>query len=169
MKKLIFSGLLIMTGLIQSCTINDNPEPITNEFLAEVFEVKADFTTANTFRNYYDLKPVIFDSDVLLVYELSGTDNNGEDIWKPLPQIYTFTEGIMQYNFDFTKVDFSIFMDANFDRLRLNNSWRLGKTFRVVIVPGKFAKTIDKNNLQNVMKDLNLTEQSVTSLHSSID
>lgn len=168
MKKLIFSGLLMMTVLIQSCTINESPEP-AKEFLADVFEVKADFTTGNSFRNYYDLDPVIFDSDVLLVYELSGTDKNGEDIWKPLPQIYTFSDGIMQYNFDFTKVDFSIFMDATFDRLKLSNSWRLGKTFRVVIVPGKFAKNIDKNNLQNVMKDLNLTEHSVQSLHSIVE
>lgn len=165
MKKLMLLGLLITTGLFQSCTINDTPAPVTNELLAEVFEVKADFTTANNFRSFYDLKPVIFESDVLLVYEFSGTDKNGADIWKPLPQIYTFNEGIMQYNFDFTRSDFSIFMDANFDRLKLNSTWRVGKTFRVVIVPGKFAKGLDKNNLDRVMKGLNLTEQSVMPLY----
>ncbi len=164
MKKLIIFGLLLSTGLFQSCTVNENPQPINNEFLAEVFEVNADFTTANSFRNYYNLNPVIFDSDVLLVYEFVGLDKNGADIWKPLPQIYTSENGIHQYNFDFTKVDFSIFLDANFDRLRLNNSWRLGKTFRVVIVPGKFANIVDKNNLQNVMNTLKLNESSVVNL-----
>jgi len=164
MKKLLILGLIISTGLFQSCTVNENPQPITNELLAEVFEVKADFTPANSFRNYYNLNPVIFDSDVLLVYEFVGLDKNGADIWKPLPQIYTSDNGIHQYNFDFTKVDFSIFLDANFDRMRLNNSWRLGKTFRVVIVPGKFASIVDKNNLQNVMNTLKLTESSVVDL-----
>lgn len=164
MKKLIAIALLITTGLFQSCTYTETPQPITNELLAEVFEVKADFTKANEFRNFYTLKPAIFDSDVLLVYEFSGVDKSGADIWKPLPQVYTFNQGIMQYNFDFTKFDFSIFMDANFDQLTLNNSWRLNKTFRIVIVPGKFANKVDKNNLENVMNVLNLTEGSVKSL-----
>lgn len=164
MKKLLILGLLFSTGLFQACTVNENPQPITNELLAEVFEVKADFTPGNSFSNYYNLSPVIFDSDVLLVYEFVGLDKTGADIWKPLPQIYTSDNGIHQYNFDFTKLDFSIFLDANFDRMRLNNSWRLGKTFRVVIVPGKFAKMVDKNNLQNVMNTLKLTESSVVDL-----
>ena len=102
--------------------------------------------------------------DKHLVYEFVGLDKKGVDIWKPLPQIYTSDNGIHQYNFDFTKVDFSIFLDANFDRMRLNNSWRLGKTFRVVIVPGKFANIVDKNSLQNVMNTLKLTESSVVDL-----
>ncbi len=164
MKKLIIPGLMMIAGLFQSCTINETPAPITKEFLAEVFEVRADFTTNNEFRNFYTLDPVIFDSDVLLVYEFTGKDKNGADIWKPLPQIYTFNEGVMQYNFDFTRTDFSIFMDANFDRLRLNSSWRLNKRFRIVIVPGKFSNNLDKDNLLNVMKELNLTEQSVQPL-----
>jgi hypothetical protein len=164
MKKLMIFAMLLTGGIFQSCTVNENPQPITEEFLAEVFEVNADFAPSNGFRNYYDLKPVIFDSDVLLVYEFAGTDKNGADIWKALPQIYTSDSGIHQYNFDFTKVDFSIFLDANFDRMRLNNSWRLGKVFRVVIVPGKFAKLVDKTNFQNVMHALNLNESSVVNL-----
>lgn len=164
MKKLIVLSLLLFTGILHSCTVNENPQPITNELLAEVFEVKADFNPANKFRNYYDLKPVIFNSDVLLIYEFVGQDKNGADIWKPLPQVYTSADGVHQYNFDFTKVDFSIFLDATFDPMKLNNSWRLNKTFRVVIVPGKFANLVDKNNLQNVMKTLNLNELSVKEL-----
>ncbi|MCP9767764.1 hypothetical protein EGI22_07550 [Lacihabitans sp. LS3-19] len=164
MKKLFAFFALSSTVLFNSCTFYDNPAPITNEILAEVFEVKADFTKGNEFRNFYNLDPIIYNSDVLLVYELSGVDKKGADIWKPLPQIYTFNEGILQYNFDFTKADFSIFLDANFDPLVLNNSWRLNKTFRVVIVPGKFANIIDKNNLQNVMNTLKLSEESVIDL-----
>lgn len=164
MKKLFFIGLLISAGFMQSCSYTETPQPINNELLAEVFEVKADFTPGNEFRNFYDLKPAIFDADVLLVYELTGTDKTGADVWKPLPQIYTINEGIFQYNFDFTKKDFSIFLDATFDPMKLNNSMRLAKVFRVVIVPGKFAKMVDKNNLQNVMNTLNLTEKSVVSI-----
>ncbi|MBK9511128.1 MAG: hypothetical protein IPO04_17555 [Cytophagaceae bacterium] len=96
MKKLFFIGLFISAGLMQSCNYTETPQPINNELLAEVFEVKADFTPNNEFRNFYNLNPVIFDSDVLLVYELTGTDKTGADIWKPLPQIYTISEGIFQ-------------------------------------------------------------------------
>jgi hypothetical protein len=166
MKKLIAITSLVLLGTLQSCTTYQEvePQPIVKEILAEVFEVKADFTNANEFRNFYDLTPVIFESDVLLVYELSGVDNSGADVWKLLPQIYTLNEGILQYNFDFTRKDFSIFLDSNFDPMRLNSSWRLNKVFRVVIVPGKFAKNLDKNNLSNVMNTLNLSENSVKEL-----
>ncbi len=166
MKKIAAFGLLLFAGLFNSCTVNDNPQPITNEFLAEVFEVKADFTSANTYRNFYKLNPVIFNSDVLLVYENAGVDKVGADIWKALPQVYTSVDGIHQYNFDFTKSDFSIFLDSNFDPLRLNSKWRLNKIFRIVVVPGKFSNSIDKSNLQNVMKTLNLNEASVVDLNN---
>lgn len=164
MKKIIVFGLLLSAGFFTSCTVNDNPQPITKEFLAEVFEVKADFTSANTYRNFYKLNPVIFNSDVLLVYENAGIDKAGADIWKALPQVYTSVDGIHQYNFDFTKSDFSIFLDSNFDPLKLNSKWRLNKIFRIVVVPGKFSNTIDKSNLQNVMNKLNLNEKSVVDL-----
>ena len=49
MKKIIVFGLLLSQGFFTSCTVNDNPQPITKEFLAEVFEVKADFTSAKSF------------------------------------------------------------------------------------------------------------------------
>jgi hypothetical protein len=163
MKKLFVFSLLIAT-LSQSCTFTETPQPINNELLAEVFEVKADFTAGNEFRNFYKLNPIIFKSDVLLVYEYAGLDKTGADIWKSLPQVYTSGLGIHQYNFDFTKSDFSIFLDANFDPLKLNNSWRVNKVFRVVIVPGKFANMVDKNNLQNVMNVLKLNETSVVEL-----
>lgn len=164
MKKLVAVTLLLSTVLFQSCTFTETPQPINNEFLAEVFEVKADFTTGNEFRNFYKLNPLIFNSDVLLVYEYAGLDKSGADIWKSLPQVYTSSMGIHQYNFDFTKSDFSIFLDANFDPLKLNNSWRINKVFRVVIVPGKFANLVDKNNLQQVMNVLKLNETSVVEL-----
>lgn len=164
MKNLFAIGLLVIATITQSCSYTETPQPITNEFLAEVFEVKADFNSGNEFRSYYKLDPIIYDSDVLLVYELSGIDSKGGKIWKALPQVYTLNEGIMQYNFDFSKIDFSIFLDSTFDPMKLNSSWRINKTFRVVIVPGKFSHLIDKNDLNNVMTTLKLTENSVIGL-----
>lgn len=145
MKKLIAFVALIGITFFASCEGNDGPRgpqgPAGPE--AEVFEVTANFTPHSdpyfAYRAFFDLNPAIYASDNVLVYELAGVDN-GLDIWKLLPQTYFFDQGIMQYNFDFSTNDFSIFIDADFNRAELSNNWTNNRIFRIVIVPGYFSK-----------------------------
>lgn len=159
--------LAVMAVFTLSCEGPRGPQgpqgPSGPDTISEVFEVTANFTPSNNFQVFYDLNPSIYASDVMLVYELSGV-NNGVDIWKLLPQVYTFNQGIMQYNFDFTQHDFSIFMDATFDPMTLDSSWRMNKIFRIVIVPGYFSTQVNVEDINAVMSELSLNEDSIIQL-----
>lgn len=161
--------MLAVVGMtaFQSC---EGPEGIPGPQgpegpVSEVFEVTTSFSPSanpeNSYRSFFDLNPAIFASDNVLVYELAGVVN-GLDVWKLLPQVYTFPNGgILQYNFDFTTIDFSIFIDSNFDISSLNSSWTQNKTFRIVIVPGYFSKSVDTKNYEEVIKALDIDSSSV--------
>ncbi|MDX1627695.1 MAG: collagen-like protein [Fulvivirga sp.] len=89
-----------------------------------------------------DFEPL--NSDVALVYFLWGVENiEGEDveIWRQLPQTLLTENGTLQYNYDFTKYDVRLFLDADFslDLLTANDTdeWIV----RVVVVPGDFWNT----------------------------
>lgn len=153
MKKilLLFSltGMLAMT----SCDSNDDSR-IDNDTISEVFEVdNVDFTVANNFSNLYTLNPNIYNSDVVLVYELVGA-NGSQDVWALLPQVYYSGGETYQYNFDFSANSFRIFMDGSADLSTLPASVTQDKIFRVVIVPGYFSSTVNVNDYNAVMAAL---------------
>lgn len=167
MKKIVFIFTFI-SGFVflQSCTGPEGargPQGVPGP-ASEVFEVTTSFTATNGYESIYNLNPSIYSSDVVLVYELAGVFN-GRDIWKLLPQTYYFNEGVMSYNFDFTTHDFRLFMDSTFDLTLLDPSWKEGITFRIVIVPGYFsASDIDFSDIEAVMSELNLTDESFIQL-----
>jgi len=122
--------------------------------IAEVFEVEPDFTTANGYKVTFALSPKIYSGDNLLIYELINT-NAGIDTWALLPQVYYFTNGTAQYNYNFSYDQFSILIDANFDRAQLPTSFRLGKIFRVVIIPGDDGINANKSVIKPDYSDYN--------------
>lgn len=135
MKRII--TLLAVVGMfsLQSCTPDDN---FDSDTISEVFEVNPSFTQANGFSVTYALDPVIFSSDNILIYELVDTAD-GIDTWALLPQVYYFNLGSAQYNYNFSYDQFTVFIDSDFDSALLPSDFRLGKTFRIVIVPGDFS------------------------------
>jgi hypothetical protein len=46
---------------------------------------------------------------------------------------------LAQYNYSFSYDQFTVFIDSDFDSALLPSDFRLGKTFRIVIVPGDFS------------------------------
>lgn len=168
MKKLLFTLSILSVALFSSCEGDPGPAgPPGTNIESEVFEVNGTFTPANEYRVFYDLNPAIFASDNVLVYELSGVEN-GLDVWKLLPQVYTFNDGgIMQFNYDFTREDFSIFVDANFDLTTISNTWFNNRVFRIVIIPGFFSKGVarpDHNNYYETIAGYGINDQNVTIL-----
>lgn len=79
-----------------------------------------------------------FDSDVALVYLLWEVDEDGNEIWRALPQNVITENGILQYNFDFTKFDVELFLDAEFPLDNLTAMDTDEWIARVVVVPGEF-------------------------------
>lgn len=109
--------------------------------------------------------------DNVLVYELVST--TGGDSWALLPQIYYFNDGLetAQYNFNFSKNRVTVFIDGSLSDLsQLPASFRLGKTFRVVIIPGDDgvnAKKVkaDYSDYNAVIAKYNIDDSNVKSLN----
>lgn len=128
---------VVGTVMFSSCEGPEGPQgpPGQDGLLSEVFETTVTFTLENNYETIVSLNPKIYSGDNLLIYELVNT-NDGIDAWALLPQVYYFSGGTAQYNFNFSYDQFSIFIDANFPLSQLPTSFTANKTFRIVIIPG---------------------------------
>ena len=141
MKKITLILAFIGMITLQSCTVNeDNVNGIDNDTIGEVFE----YTNVNFLPNSYTVvlnyPHTIYSSDMVLVYRLSGVVS-GTDVWKLMPETYYFSDGTLDfgYDFDFTQYDVNLFMHG-FDLAGVSSNYRTNQVFRIVIVPGYFGK-----------------------------
>ena len=155
MKKII--TLLAVVGMfsLQGCTVEDNS--VDNDTIAEVFEIKnINFINdpVDGYIIYQKFTPTIFASDVVLIYRLSGTINSNTPIWQLIPRTLFLQQGELDYDFDFSKVDFTIYAGGTYN-LALTPSYIQNQTFRIVIIPGYFSnksKIVDFADYDAVMK-----------------
>lgn len=165
MKKII--TLLAVFGILtfQSCTVTDNAPIEDNDTISEVFEVTTSFNSTNNYSKLVTFNPIIYSSDVVLVYRLSGI-SQGNDVWKLLPETRYFSDGTLDfgYNFDFTKRDVNIYMVGN-DLQSVPIDFRLNQVLRIVIVPGSFSSALNKNNYNEVMTALKINENQVQTVN----
>lgn len=80
----------------------------------------------------------MLNSDMVLVYFLWDITDDGTDVWRQVPQMVVTDYGLMQYNFDFTQFDVSLFLDADFNLDLLGSTYTDNWIVRVVVVPGQF-------------------------------
>ncbi|MCV9385857.1 hypothetical protein [Reichenbachiella ulvae] len=107
---------------------------------------------------------VMYDSDVMLVYLLWEVEQDGTEIWRALPQTLYFQDGMLSYNYDFTKYNASIFLDGTVALNTLHSDWTHDWIARVVVVPAQFVNartTIDFNNYNEVKEYLNLSDSKL--------
>jgi hypothetical protein len=129
--------------------------------LGEVFEADVDFTAANNYFVDFEFTVPIEPSDVVLVF-IQWETFNGTIVWRLLPQTVFFEEGILTYNFDFTRFDFSVFLETTFDPVTLDNSWTRNQKIRTVVIPADFATgRIDYTDYEGVMELIGATEDNV--------
>lgn len=172
MKKL--ATLFVMAGLaaFQACTGPEGPmgpqgpqgqqgQPGIN-ILSEVFEVTVDFTEADNYEAIFNFTPPIVESDVVLAF-IRWETNGQNPVWRALPQTVFFQEGVLMYNYDFTKDDFRLFLDGPLDYTTLGSDWTQDQRFRIVVVPGDYAgNRIDWTNYEAVTKMLRIQEEDFT-------
>ncbi len=165
MKKLLVSTFSLFGVLFfQACEGPEGPPGLDGldgvNIVSEVFEVEVDFTAANNYSEQFKFTPVIIESDVVLAFiewELDG----GNSVWRALPQTVFFNEGgVLIYNYDFSKIDFRIFLDGAIDPASLAAEWTADQLFRVIVVPGDYASNrIDWTNYDAVTKMLGLKDE----------
>lgn len=106
----------------------------------------------------------MLDSDVMLVYLLWGVTDDNVEIWRALPQTLYFDDGILHYNYDFTKYDASIFLDGTVDLNTLAADWTDQWIARVVVVPAQFVSgrsTVDWTDYNQVKEYLELSDSKL--------
>ncbi len=127
----------------------------------EVFELTTSFSSSNNYSSLVVFDPPLYSRDSVLLYHLYDVVN-GQDVWKLMPQTYYFSDnGALDFNFDYTKFNEKIFLSANFNLNTLDASWTKNQTFRVVIIPDGFAKSVNKNNIDAVMSALKVNSGAI--------
>ena len=143
MKK--FTLFLVLIGMLsfQSCTVHDTTPINTtdNDTISEVWEysTNVNFTASNNYSLLLTFHHTIYTSDMVLLYRLSGIDN-GADVWKLLPETYYYSDGTLNfgYNFDFTQYNAFVSMSgSNLSTVSTQN--RLNQVIRIVVIPGFFG------------------------------
>ena len=154
---LVFIGMMTL----QSCEVTEIYETPISVPRTEVFEVTRTFNYNNNYSVIVPFKPQIYSTDSVLLYHLYDVVN-GQDVWKLMPQTYYFNDGgALDFNYDFTKFDIKIYLSANFNLNTLETSWTKNQTFRIVIIPDGFAKSVNKNNIDSVMSAIKVTNIDV--------
>lgn len=174
MKRIFTSILILLPLLITGCYVESEGPPGPRGFdgrdgldgldgkdgqEAFVFEYEFSFNR-NDYRELL-LFPDDFqalDSDVVLVYLLWEVDDNDNEIWRLLPQTLFTSNGLLQYNFDFTKFDASVFIETEFNPDLLGSSYLNDWIARVVVVPGNFTGRVDYNDYNAVKEQFDLKE-----------
>lgn len=92
---------------------------------------------------------------------MTGTINSSTPIWQLIPRTIHFSNGDeLDYDFDFSKADFVISANGNYT-LSARPEYVNNQTFRIVIVPASFSKTLNTNNYAEVMNALNINESQI--------
>ena len=172
MKRIFLLLTVVAMTAFTSCSSTD--DRVDSDTIAEVFEIRnVNFTAAGNYGIFYDLVPAIFNSDMVLVYRLSGS-TGGNDVWQQLPKTIYFEDGSeLDYNFDFTINDINIFMTGSFD-LAQEPGYTNNQLFRVVVIPGYLsnksasAKAVDFSDYKAVVKAYGLNDSNVKVLSPSV-
>lgn len=172
MKKISTLLAVIVMIVISSCEGPQGPPGYDgldgqDGVIAEVFELKNINFSYNATDGYTIsqlLTPEIFASDVVLIYRMTGTIDSSTPIWQLIPRTLFLSQGELDYDFDFSKEDFTIYVSGTYN-LSLTPQYINNQTFRIVIVPGDFSASINKNNYAEVMAALNINESQIQSIN----
>ena len=174
MKYLSTTAILVSTLIFTACDDSVGPQGppgfdgVDGEdgLIGFVMEWEnVDFSASNDFSALLEFNEFGFEaleSDVALVYLLWDVDEStGDEIWRQLQQTLIIPEGILQYNYDFTRFDTSVFMDADFDLGVLGSLDTDDWVVRVVLVPGEFVggrKAASEISYQELEEQLGLPQ-----------
>ncbi|WP_215225162.1 hypothetical protein [Echinicola shivajiensis] len=165
MKKILLALFVASAMIFQGCEGPEGPQGPPGVdgglIVGEAFEVVIDFNDENAFAELFEFTEPLVDGDALLVYmEEASPVYEDSFAWRLLPQTFYFNEGILVYNFDYTPVDFSIFMDGAIDFTQLDPYWTDGLTFRGVIIPADLVDArMDFSDYEATMKHFGITEE----------
>ncbi|MCM4165209.1 MULTISPECIES: collagen-like protein [unclassified Arenibacter] len=136
--------------------------------LGTVIDIEGDFNPSDYSINYEFPQTVeVFETDVVLVYILWEQLANGSeppiDVWRLLPQTVLLDQGTLQYNYDHTFLDVSIYLNGDFDLGTLTSADTQNQIFRIAVLPAEklAGSKLDKSNINAVMRTMGVEEKDV--------
>ncbi|MFV8352169.1 hypothetical protein [Flavobacterium sp. XS2P14] len=167
MKKITLILVFIGMVALQSCEVNEVNDTADNDTISEAFELRNVDFGYNLDEGYFisrnfnsTIGSNIYSSDVVLMYRLIGVTNSNAPIWQSIPRTIFNSRGELDYDFDFSKEDFFIRVDGNYN-LELTPQYLDNQTFRIVIVPVNLINLIDKDNYEAVISALKISESQI--------
>ncbi len=159
MKKVI-SVLSLALVLFISCEGPQGPPGLDGfdgtdaEAIGKVFDQVVNFGAADNFSITipYPTTIEVFENDVVLVYRqaevIKDSNNEDTDVWQLLPQNFFLDEGILQYNYDHTFFDVTLFLDGTFDLSILGDQFTKNQVFRIAVVPARMVQGKELSSLK---------------------
>lgn len=138
--------------------------------LGTVLEIEGTFDLANDYSLFFEFPQSVevFESDLVLVYilfEQVDDPDGGDpiDVWRLLPQTRILDQGLLQYNYDHTFLDVSVFLEADFDLGTLMPGDTDDQIFRIAVVPAEFGEdpNVDLSSLDSVMDNMDILDGSI--------
>ena len=183
MKKLNILFGIALTALCLSCEGPAGPQGPPGfdgldgldgqdgiNILGQVLEFQDTFSAENNYSLLFEFPQTVevFESDVVLVYllwEQVDDPNGGDpiDVWRLLPQTRILDQGLLQYNYDHTFLDVSVFLESDFDLNTLLPGDTDDQIFRVAILPAEFGNdpSVDFTNIESVMQALGTSPSEI--------
>ena len=176
MKKLTLLFAFILMVTLQACSNDTETVVVDNTVYPQVYELRnvnfgLDPNEGYLIRQDFPSNIEVLQQDVVLMYRLSGTVDASTPIWQQIPRTLFLPEGELDYDFDFTRFDFSIYAGGTYD-LALTPTFINNETFRIVIIPTVFVnkiaagtKAVDYSNYEEVIKALKIDAKAIKSLN----
>ncbi len=168
MKKIVLLLAVVAAGIFTSCEGDRGPQGSPGPE-SEVFELRnVNFILDNNeYVIYRTLNPQIYNSDNILIYRMSGIINSSTPIWQLIPRTLFLPEGELDYDYDFSRQDFTIYAGGTYN-LATTPGFITNQTFRIVIVPGYLSNrggsVIDYEDYNAVIKAYNIDDSKITVL-----
>lgn len=171
MKKILTLFAVIGLVAFSSCEGPEGPpgEPGLNP---QAFEIR-NVNLSRIADNHYELTSTfnsevggdLYDDESVLIYRMTGTINSNTPVWQLIPRtLYLDNGNELDYDYDFSKVDFVIYADGTYNLGSTPNLIQ-NQTFRIVIIPSDLLASVNKNNYLEVMKAAKLNESQIQKIN----
>ncbi|MBF4516384.1 hypothetical protein IRZ71_08520 [Flavobacterium sp. ANB] len=161
MKKILTLFAVVGLFAFAGCEGPEGPEGPpgydgADGLIAQVIDVNNVNFDLNGDGELIDFGFTLYPGDVVLAYRATGVAANGSTVWTQIPDLQYYNNATLffTYKFNFSRVDFELYLDgSNLNTVPAN--FRTNQKFRIVIVPGEDPKISNKSVNKEDYSDYN--------------
>jgi hypothetical protein len=168
MKKIFILFAIVGLVAFSSCTGDDGKDG-ADGLIAQVIDVNNVNFASNGDGEVIDFGFTLYPGDVVLAYRATGVASNGNTLWTQIPDLQYYANGtsFFTYKFNFSLVDFELYLDGS-NLSTVPTALRTDQKFRIVVVPGtdpvisnKSVNKADYSDYYKVIEKYNIDDSNV--------